>query len=772
MYLSIAAKTRRLGRFSLIAIVAMVIAFSSVIMSPVPAQAAPREIYVDPAAGNDSGSGIVDAPFLTLQKALDVVQPGQTINLAGGVYHEEALTRTPGTQSAPIIIEPVPGALPVLEGITGNEILLIIGHSYYTVRGLEFRNAKVGARIEYATGVIFENNKIHHMGNEGMKLHFLSSYNIVRNNKIWTTGLNGNAEGIYVGTAPEQRLRYLGQPDVCTYNVFSGNEMWDVSEGIDIKEDSSFNTVTGNIVHEARDANSGGIDVRGDSNYFYDNISYNGAGAGFRAGGDITDSPIYGAAYHYGLNNVLRNNIVRNNAGYGYKFMWGPQDADTSNTGEGNAKVMYYYAPGVQPFVTGSPAPPAPPPDVPPADVTPPVISNILTSNIGENSATVTWQTGEPADSTVAYGLNTAYGSAVSDGTLKNAHSLNIIGLQPSTTYHFKVVTGDNAGNIASSADFNFTTAAPPVIPPVPPPAPAPGPTPEPAPGPAPEQAPAPAAQNPAVSGGSGGGGFIGGGGGGGGASTADKRITSLGNSIMPDGTVFGDIEAESLDSALRLTLPRSTKALNRLGAFLNAITVTTLAEKPAPAENELIIGTAYELGPSGAAFNPPVPLTLRYEDAAVPAGMTEASLFIANWDPVKEAWMPVDSTVDTEKNIITAEISHFSIYAVVARATTVVEAAPVPAAPAPAPVLTPVPAPTSAPVLAATPVPEPAPNAAPTPAPVFTSIPAANPGSGLTPVPGTPSAGPDWLLIGGSIAAGIAGIGIVLAAARKRTDK
>ncbi|MBI2831741.1 MAG: fibronectin type III domain-containing protein, partial [Chloroflexi bacterium] len=414
------------------------------------AQVAPSAIYVNPATGNDSNSGTSGSPLRTLQKALDLVQPGQTIKLASGIYQEAVKTVRPGTASAPIIIEPADGAKPVLEA--NNLIVLIIGHSFYTVRNLEIRNAKVGARIEYATGVVFENNKIHHTGNEGMKLHFLSNGNTIRNNIIWTTGLNGNAEGIYIGTAPEQRSRYLGQPDVCTNNIISGNEMYDVGEGIDIKEDSSFNTVSGNVVHESRDPNSGGINVRGDSNYFYDNLSYNNAGAGFRAGGDITDSPGYGTNYHYGKNNVLRNNIARNNAGHGYKFMYGPQDADTSNTGSGNGGLLYYYASGVTPFVANSSQP----------DTAPPVISNISVSGLNANSAVISWQTDELADSLVDYGLSTTYVSNVSDAALVKNHSITLTGLGAATAYHYRVASRDAAGNAAISGDFTFTTAAPP----------------------------------------------------------------------------------------------------------------------------------------------------------------------------------------------------------------------------------------------------------------------------------------------------------------------
>lgn len=218
-----------------------------------------------------------------------------------------------------------------------------------TPRNLEIRNARCGVKIEGATGVVLENNVIHDINYDGIRLRNSSQGNAIRNNTIWTTGLAGNfnGEGIYIGTAPEHRYMNGGQPDVSSYNIIIGNEIYHATEGIDIKEDSSFNLVAGNIIHNTTDPKSGGINVRADNNYFYGNVSYNNAGACFRFGGDITYSPIYGDSYHYGVNNVLRNNIARDNAGAGYKFMNGPQDVTSSNIGAGNSSPLYSYGAGV-----------------------------------------------------------------------------------------------------------------------------------------------------------------------------------------------------------------------------------------------------------------------------------------------------------------------------------------------------------------------------------------------------------------------------------------
>jgi hypothetical protein len=97
-----------------------------------------------------------------------------------------------------------------------------------------------------------------------------------------------------------------------------------------------------------------------------------------------------------------------------------------------------------------------------PPDTTPPVLSAIAASGITASGAVITWQTNEASDSTVEYGLTSAYGSAtVKDSTLVNSHSRTLSGLNSSTLYHFRVRSADAVGNAGYSADYTFTTSAP-----------------------------------------------------------------------------------------------------------------------------------------------------------------------------------------------------------------------------------------------------------------------------------------------------------------------
>ena len=97
-----------------------------------------------------------------------------------------------------------------------------------------------------------------------------------------------------------------------------------------------------------------------------------------------------------------------------------------------------------------------------PPDTTPPLISGVTISNITDLSATVMWKTDTPASSQVKYGTSAAYGltTPLKEQSATN-HSVTLTGLEPDTTYHFKVASEDTSGNVATSeTDLTFRTLA------------------------------------------------------------------------------------------------------------------------------------------------------------------------------------------------------------------------------------------------------------------------------------------------------------------------
>src|SRR5437899_5376200 len=92
-------------------------------------------------------------------------------------------------------------------------------------------------------------------------------------------------------------------------------------------------------------------------------------------------------------------------------------------------------------------------------DNTPPVISSVSAFNISSSQATISWATNKASDSQMEYGPTMAYGSSTPlNSSLLTAHAVTLTGLLATTTYHYRVKSRDAAGNLATSADFTFTT--------------------------------------------------------------------------------------------------------------------------------------------------------------------------------------------------------------------------------------------------------------------------------------------------------------------------
>lgn len=111
--------------------------------------------FVSP-AGNDSNAGSIQSPFLTLQKAFDVLSPGDTVFLREGVYkavgHQYAnnfIKDKSGTSESPIVVMAYNGETPVIDGSDfpysattdpSMAVILMWNVSHVVVDGLVVRN--------------------------------------------------------------------------------------------------------------------------------------------------------------------------------------------------------------------------------------------------------------------------------------------------------------------------------------------------------------------------------------------------------------------------------------------------------------------------------------------------------------------------------------------------------------------------------------------------------------------------------------------------------
>jgi hypothetical protein len=96
-------------------------------------------------------------------------------------------------------------------------------------------------------------------------------------------------------------------------------------------------------------------------------------------------------------------------------------------------------------------------------DNTPPSITGPDVSEITDTEATIEWATDEPSDGILEYGTDLSYGFSKIESSFVTKHSFDLTDLSPKTTYYYKIISNDLAGNsIILSSGLTFETEFPP----------------------------------------------------------------------------------------------------------------------------------------------------------------------------------------------------------------------------------------------------------------------------------------------------------------------
>jgi hypothetical protein len=212
------------------------------------------------------------------------------------------------------------------------------------------------------------------------------------------------------------------------------------------------------------------------------------------------------------------------------------------------------------------------------------------------------------------------------------------------------------------------------------------------------------------------------------------------------EGIILAPTLLVSPETRATIGIKNLTRMRDASGLPLKFISLARASSSPTAPQNSIVL-IALELGPNGATFDPSLTLTIGYDAVSLPAGTPEEKLFIARWDGSK--WVPLETTVDAAANTASAQVSHFTLFGVIAPLPPPAVSAPAPGpttVPTPEPV--PAPEPTTAPPptteVAPTPVPSPTPE--PPPAVATTTSPA------IATQPDLP-AGINWGMVAGVIA-------------------
>jgi hypothetical protein len=145
------------------------------------------------------------------------------------------------------------------------------------------------------------------------------------------------------------------------------------------------------------------------------------------------------------------------------------------------------------------------------------------------------------------------------------------------------------------------------------------------------------------------------------------EALASISEQTNSSGVIQEKVEIQSPDGLVAIRIPVGVQALTADHRPLRSISFLPLGASPAPAgAGQTLIGLPYELGPSGAIFNPPATIVLAYNKAQLPKGADEHNLALAYFDPVHHNWIVLKSQADPKTGTVSAQISHFSVYTIV----------------------------------------------------------------------------------------------------------
>lgn len=330
------------------------------LISPLPL---PRHYYVAPQGRDDQPGLSPAAPLATLQQALTLAAPGDTIHLAPGDYRENVISVNAGRAEAPITIMGPPTA--VLRGKGAASAAFYLTHSYYTLVGFTIDGlfgdpqdpegytekllyVQGKGEATGVTGLRVLHMTFQHAGGECLRLRYFAQHNEIAYSTFHTCGLldfefgdgGKNGEAIYVGTSTDQWAdgkNPTAVPDESSYNWIHHNVMnTQGNECVEIKEGGYANLIEYNRCTGQLDPESAGIGVRGSGNLIRYNVIYGNLGAGIRLGGHEV------GALTYGTENVVYGNDLFENVAGGLQITVAHQGQICGNRVERNLGKMVF----------------------------------------------------------------------------------------------------------------------------------------------------------------------------------------------------------------------------------------------------------------------------------------------------------------------------------------------------------------------------------------------------------------------------------------------
>lgn len=264
---------RNINIFLMLGFVAQVFGCSKKNGAGVITPPAGAHIYYVSANGLESNKGTIDAPFQTINNALNHTIPGDTVMVRAGIYSEKVVFPKSGVMDKYITLKAYRGEKPVIDGsafsVNGREALVTIDKAkFIVVDGFEIRNFKTSTGDPKAIMV------------EGG-----SDYITIKNNTVYGIDytqlpLNGGGNAILI----------IGNTSDPVTNI----------------------TVSGNTIHDCKTGYGENLTVNGyvDGFSITNNTIYNAQNIGIDAAGGYAANA--DPALNYARNGVISGNTLYN----------------------------------------------------------------------------------------------------------------------------------------------------------------------------------------------------------------------------------------------------------------------------------------------------------------------------------------------------------------------------------------------------------------------------------------------------------------------------
>lgn len=252
-----------------------------------------------PFYGDDYNSGMLDAPWATIQKAGDTLSAGDTAYVRVGTYNARVVINVSGSAvGGYITIRNYPGESPIIDGtglIVGegwDQLILIDSKPYIIINGFELKDFTTAEQYHNPIG-IFVTGSSNNIELRNLKIHNIEAN--FDNGDKWMDGADAHGIAVY-GTEGTEALRIH---DITIDNVEIYDCVLGSSESLVLNGNVDGFVVSNSVVH---DNNNIGMDF----------IGYEG-----KCPNEDLDRA---------RNGIVRDNNVYNISSYGNPSYWGGKD--------------------------------------------------------------------------------------------------------------------------------------------------------------------------------------------------------------------------------------------------------------------------------------------------------------------------------------------------------------------------------------------------------------------------------------------------------------